>query len=399
MMMDTEQHIYSVTELNQATRNMLEESYGYILIEGEISSFVCPNSGHWYFTLKDAKSQIRCAMFRMSNSKVNFFPENGMQVVLQTKVSLYPDRGDYQLIVQKMNEIGAGALQRKFEELKAKLDKEGLFDEAHKQELPELPQTIGVITSATGAAIHDILTVLRRRYPVANVVVYPSVVQGEQAASSLINMLKIANKRKECDLLLISRGGGSMEDMWCFNDELLAREIFASKLPVVSAVGHEVDFTICDFVADVRAATPSAAAELITPDKQELLGNVEYFAEQCIQLFNLKFKELKQELKWMAKQLMQLHPQQQLIQHQQRLDLLAQSLHHKMQSKQNFYQQRFAILSEKLNTLSPLHILNRGYAFMTKDKEVIRSTKQLASGDKLTATLSDGKVECTITKM
>jgi exodeoxyribonuclease VII large subunit len=263
--------IYSVTRLNREVRAVLEGSFPLLWVQGEISNLARPASGHWYFSLKDAHSQVRCAMFRNRNARLRFQPENGTAVIVQANASLYEGRGEFQLIVEAMEEAGAGALQRAFEELKQKFLAEGLFDEARKRPLPVFPAIIGVVTSPTGAALRDILHVLRRRYPLARIVVYPTAVQGTGAPGEIVAALAAAAARRECDVLIVARGGGSLEDLQAFNTESVARAIAASPIPTVSGVGHEIDFTIADFVADRRAPTPSAAAELVSPDRQELL--------------------------------------------------------------------------------------------------------------------------------
>lgn len=267
--------IYPVSRLVREARVLLEGSFPLLWVEGEISNLAMPGSGHIYFTLKDEVAQVRCAMFRNRNRQLRFTPENGMQVLLRARVSLYEGRGEFQIIVEHMEEAGSGALQRAYEALKQRLGREGLFDEAHKKPLPGLPRRIGIISSPDGAAVHDILSVLRRRFPAVDVLLYPVAVQGETSAQQLIDAVQLADARKDCDLLIISRGGGSLEDLWSFNDEKLARAIFNCELPVISAVGHEIDFTIADFVADVRAPTPSAAAEMAVPDGQQLLARIE----------------------------------------------------------------------------------------------------------------------------
>ena len=267
--------IYPVSRLVREARVLLEGSFPLLWVEGEISNLAMPASGHIYFTLKDEVAQVRCAMFRGRNRQLRFTPENGMQVLLRARVSLYEGRGEFQIIVEHMEEAGSGALQRAYEALKQRLGQEGLFDEAHKKPIPALPQTIGIISSPDGAALHDILSVLKRRFPAVAVVLYPVAVQGEASARQLLEAVQLADARKDCDVLIISRGGGSLEDLWSFNDEKLARAIFDCELPVISAVGHEIDFTIADFVADVRAPTPSAAAEMAVPDGQQLLATIQ----------------------------------------------------------------------------------------------------------------------------
>ena len=262
--------IFSVSELNRTVSQLFETQFPLLWVEGEISNFARPASGHWYLTLKDRQAQVRCAMFRNSNLRVNFTPANGSQVLVRCRVSLFEGRGDYQLIVEHMEEAGFGALQRQFDELKQKLANEGLFSPQQKKPLPTSINHIGIVTSPTGAAINDILSVLQRRFPSIKVTIFPTAVQGEQAAAQIVQAIANANRYtlndRTCDALIVGRGGGSLEDLWPFNEEIVARAIAASTIPIVSAVGHEIDFTIADFVADLRAATPSAAAELLSPD-------------------------------------------------------------------------------------------------------------------------------------
>jgi exodeoxyribonuclease VII large subunit len=255
------QPILTVSQLNSLVRDVLADTFQTILLTGEISNYVCAASGHWYFSLKDDKAQVRCAMFQGSNRRATFKPSDGMQVQVQAIVSLYTPRGEFQLVIETIEETGDGALQRAFNLLKQKLAKEGLFADEHKQPLPETPRCIGVVTSPTGAAIHDILKVLRRRCPMIPVILYPTLVQGKGSAEKIAKAIDIANERNECDVLIVGRGGGSLEDLWSFNEEIVARAIFNSEIPIVSSVGHEIDFTIADHVDDVRAPKPSAAAE------------------------------------------------------------------------------------------------------------------------------------------
>jgi exodeoxyribonuclease VII large subunit len=262
MMKSNPDHILSVTDLNRRARQLLEIQFSMVWVRGEISNLSTPSSGHSYFTLKDNKAQIRCAMFKGNNSLLRFKPEHGMQIIARGRVSLYEGRGDYQLIIENMSVDGAGNLQIAFEQLKQKLADERLFDEEFKQALPAFPQHIGVITSPTGAVIRDILSVLKRRFPAIRVSIFPVPVQGEYAAPAIVHALALANQQADIDTLILARGGGSLEDLWAFNEEAVVRAVFASEIPVVSAVGHETDFTLCDFVADVRAPTPSVAAEL-----------------------------------------------------------------------------------------------------------------------------------------
>lgn len=272
--------IYPVSRLVREVRVLLEGSFPLLWVEGEISNLAMPASGHIYFSLKDEAAQVRCAMFRNRNRQLRFTPENGMQVLLRVRVTMYEGRGEFQLVVEHMEEAGSGALQRAYEALKARLGQEGLFDQAVKKAIPVMPKTIGIVSSPDGAAVHDILSVLQRRFPAVNVILYPVAVQGEGAAAQIIDAINIAQSRQECDVLIIGRGGGSLEDLWSFNDERLARAIYSCDIPVISAVGHEIDFTIADFVADVRAPTPSAAAELAVPDAKQLLSNIRSLSQR-----------------------------------------------------------------------------------------------------------------------
>src|SRR5690554_997535 len=275
--------ILSVSQLNRRAKQLLETHLPLLWVEGELSNVSQPSSGHWYFTLKDAQAQVRCAMFRNRNQLVRFIPQQGQQVLIRARVSLYEGRGDYQLIAEHLEESGAGALQRAFDELKLKLAAEGLFEQSCKQPLPSLPRHIAVITSPTGAAVRDILSVLKRRFPAIPVTVIPVAVQGKEAAPQIVKAIEQANRSGLFDVLVVGRGGGSLEDLWPFNEEIVARAIFASALPVVSAVGHEVDFTIADFVADLRAATPTAAAELLAPVEHELRASISIGRTRLVQ--------------------------------------------------------------------------------------------------------------------
>lgn len=435
-----QRHIFSVTELNNAAKRLLEGQFPAVWIEGEISNLVQPRSGHLYFTLKDDDAQIRAAMFRGNNVRLNFRPRDGVQVLVRGRLSLYTPRGDYQLIVDQMEEAGLGALQRAFEQLKAKLLAEGLFDDSRKRPVPARPACIGVITSPTGAAIHDILTVLQRRFPLTDVIIYPTLVQGTDAPAQICNAIAKANARNECEVLIVGRGGGSLEDLWCFNDEKVARAIAASTLPIVSAVGHQIDFTIADFVADARAPTPSAAAEMLSADSEELLDTLAGY-EQWMEDWITHLIERQQErLNWLSRQLK--HPGKRLEEHNQRLDELdlrlrnaiqrtlqlrsshlatararlqshtplhaLQSCVHRVETLSNLLrktmaqrlrdQQRdLAHLAQRLDTVSPLNTLGRGYAIVqTLDSTVVRSSQQVTPGQKIKARLHEGELLCRV---
>jgi len=392
-----QEHIFTVSELNQLTRDLLESHFSRIWVEGEISNFVCPSSGHWYFSLKDKSAQVRCAMFRGHNNRTNFKPENGMHVILFARPGLYEGRGDFQLIVEKIEEVGFGRLQRAFEELKQKLAKEGLFDQANKKPLPKFPKKIGVVTSPTGAAIRDILSVLKRRFPLPPIIVYPSLVQGDAAAKQIAATIKIANQRKECDVLIVARGGGSIEDLWSFNEEIVARAIFVSQIPIISGIGHEIDSTIADFVADHRAPTPSAAAEFVSPNKQEILQQLQKTKQRLHYSIN-KFCEYQHVvLKNLTNQIKQFHPIQQLQDKTQQLDLIEQKLIAAQYKLLETKQTKFQLLFQALNTISPLATLQRGYAIVTnKQNTVVRNTSEVKVGEKLNTKLATGKLQCTV---
>ena len=314
--------VISVTSLNRMVRSLLEGHFPNVLVEGEISNLSMPSSGHWYFTLKDEGSQIRCAMFRNRNMMTRFRPRDGMQIVLRGKLSIYEGRGDYQLIGESMEEAGDGALRRRFEMLKEKLAAEGLFAAERKRVLPEHVRHVGVITSATGAVIRDIISVLQRRFPAIVVTLLPVPVQGVEAPAAIVKAINTANRRSDLglDVLIIGRGGGSLEDLQAFNEESVARAAAASALPTISAVGHETDFTILDFVADLRAPTPSAAAELISPDRNEMMQMLGGYALVLEKLIRDRLQQHRQQLIWVARHLK--HPGRRLQEHAQALDML-----------------------------------------------------------------------------
>lgn len=354
-----EQPVFTVSGLNRVCRFLLNESLGMIRIEGEISNFTAATSGHLYFTLKDTEAQVRCAMFRPQAQRLRSRPQNGDHVLLGAQVSLYEPRGDYQLIVESLEPAGNGALALAFERLKARLAAEGLFDEIHKQPLPALPKTVGVITSPTGAAIRDILTVLRRRFPAIEVVLYPTKVQGSAARDEIVRALQLANRLKNCDVIILGRGGGSTEDLWCFNEEAVARAIFHSHIPVVSAVGHETDFTISDFVADLRAPTPSAAAVAVSPDRQEWLARLDRLRGRLSQNLRQRLEQARQQLRQFEKRLASQHPEQRLRTRAQRLDELELRMNRAMRQHgrglaQQLLMQRNRLLGSRPDSRMPL---------------------------------------------
>jgi exodeoxyribonuclease VII large subunit len=387
--------ILSVSALNQTARLLLEEGIGTVWLQGEISNFSMPSSGHWYFSLKDAQAQVRAAMFINKNRLVSFEPKSGMQVLALAQVSLYENRGEFQLIVEKLEPIGQGNLQLEFERLSKKLSAEGLFEARCKKPLPPLPQCIGLITSATGAALRDLLHVLKRRAANIPIIIYPTSVQGAQAAPQIVQALHLANQRKECDVIIIARGGGSLEDLWPFNEEIVARAVFASEIPIISGVGHEVDFTLCDWVADVRAPTPSAAAEIATPDRQELINQLQQIKRQLIKTIEQKIASLKQECDYLRKRLQ--HPKDYLQQLKQQCDFYEIQLKQLIEGKLESQRQTLRLCAQALNNLNPLTILNRGYAIaLDEHQQVMGSVTQFKKNQIFSLRLHDGEMKASV---
>ncbi len=435
----------TISQLNRQAKRLLEGNFPSVWVEGEISNFARPSSGHWYFTLKDNNAQVRCAMFRSSNARLRFQPEAGQHVMARAKLSLFEARGDYQLIVEHMEPVGDGALARAFEALKNKLHQEGLFDTDNKQPLPQLPRHIAVITSPTGAAIRDILTVLARRFAGIAVTILPTAVQGQGAGQNIAAAIETANQlaaegHYDFDVILTGRGGGSMEDLWAFNEELVARAIYNSHLPVVSAVGHEVDFTIADFVADVRAPTPSAAAELLSPDSREIMETFNGFEQLLHNQLQRLLENKKQQLDHLRSNLR--HPGNRLQEHHQRLDELEmrllnswrnqnqqqqlnievlharlkqqtplhlieqlklktahlyQRLARQIQQQLEHQRQRLTTTMHLLDTVSPLATLERGYAIVTDaDGNIISDSNTVKAGQKISTRLAKGQLHSTI---
>ena len=386
--------VLSVSSLNRLARGLLEDCFPAVSVEGEISNLSVPGSGHWYFTLKDDSAQIRCAMFRNRNMSVRFKPANGMQVVVRGKLSLYEGRGDYQLILDNMQDAGAGALQRAFEELKHKLAGEGLFDAARKKNLPARCQHVGVITSPTGAVIRDIISVFTRRYPAMQVTVFPVLVQGSDAPAAIIKALQTAQDRQQelqLDVLVLARGGGSLEDLQAFNDEAVARAIAKCTLPVVSAVGHETDVSIADFVSDVRAPTPSAAAELLSPDQQIIKQLLVSQHQKLVRLILRELEQRHQRLDWLRRQLQ--HPGRRLQEQAQTLDQLDERLRRAMQRFVQLKRNNLQMLARNLENISPLQTLQRGYSITrTEQGNVITKAASVRLGDTLVSTLADGEL-------
>lgn len=440
------QHILQVSELTRKVRFILESELNTVWLTGEISNFIAASSGHWYLSLKDSKSQVRCAMFKGNNRKVrlsnNSDPRNGQQVLVRAKVSLYEPRGDFQLIIEQMEDAGEGILRQQYEQLKNKLNALGVFSQDHKQTIPVHIQTVGIVTSPTGAAVKDILTVLKRRNPNIRAIIYPSLVQGEYASNDICHALHQANHRKECDVLIVGRGGGSLEDLWPFNEESVVNAIYNSAIPVISAVGHEVDTTLSDYVADLRAPTPSAAAELVSIDSHELLEKIAVLKHRLNNSIIRKNALLTQQYNHLQHRLAQVHPEQQLLMHQQKSDelklrlakalkrimvqssnkptqlqqrlsllspvkqitehhyqikQLTQRLTYAMQNKVQHKSELFVHLIEQLQLVSPLATIARGYSVARDaDLNVINSVTQVNTGDEISIQVTDGSIKAKV---
>lgn len=435
-------NIYNISTLNSEIKRLLEGNFGRVWVNAEISNFVAASSGHWYFTLKDARSQIKCAMFKGKNRSVKFRPQNGQQIMVKANISVYEPRGDYQLLVDVMDMAGDGLLQQQFEHLKCDLAAQGLFSSEHKKALPTTINKVGLITSPSGAAVHDILSVLKRRNPFIEVVIYPSQVQGSNAHQELIHAINVANYRQEVDVLLLTRGGGSLEDLWCFNNEQLAHAIFNSSLTIVSAVGHEVDVTISDFVSDYRAPTPSAAAEIVSVSNEQREQKAQFLTQQLSHVFNAYMHQCRQRLTVLATRLKAQDPKFKLAQQAQLVDELQYQLHAHIQKKLQHTQQRLnnlqqrliqqsphahisaktaqheqlsmrlrqamaqmmtskrsklAGLARELNTVSPLATLERGYSISFNETgQVITQSKQVKLGEEITTKLHQGQITATV---
>jgi len=442
---ENQEHIYSISELNDEVASTLTEAFGVILVEGEISNLMRSAAGHVYFSLKDESASVRCAMFRMQNQSLDFDLRDGMQILARAKVGLYKQRGEFQLIVEYAEESGEGLLRQRFELLKQTLQKEGLFDELHKKPLPKMPKTIGLVTSPKGAAVQDIIKTIKRRYPIVRVIVYPTLVQGNEATKKIASAIDIANERDECDVIIIARGGGSLEDLWCFNKELVARSIFHSKIPIISGIGHETDFTITDLVADLRAATPTAAAEIALPTTSEIVDRLNRYIFDITQLTDYKVNHFRHQLKSASLRMQASHPQSKLQFNMQKLDLInekmqklpmiqvrdlknifkisfskllasnpkinieaeRQNLEMKnmalsnaiiglIESKRN----RFSVMTAQLEGASPLQSLSRGYALVTnEDGRNIKSVKKIKTGASVKTKLSDGSFVSRVEKI
>jgi len=438
-----ERDVYSVSRLNREVRLLLDHGMPAVWVEAEISNLARPASGHWYFSLKDRDAQVRCAMFRQRNASVRFAVKDGQQVLARARVGLYEPRGDYQLLIEHLEEAGIGALRREFDKLKQKLLAEGLLDSARKRPLPTLPRRIGVVTSPSGAAVRDILNILRRRFPAVPVRIYPTAVQGAAAVPEILAALRLASERADCDVLIIARGGGSLEDLWAFNDERVARAIAAAPMPVVSGVGHEIDFTIADLVADLRAPTPSGAAELVVPDRQVWISNFTQLLQRLTRSLRSRLQDEYAQQDRLRRRLALLHPGQRVADGVQRLDELEQrlrvaqrlqlsesaarlsalgtrlaqrapaaqlqlivqrlnALDHQLRTalaaQLNLLRQRLAVAQRGLHTASPLATLARGYAIVTvtSDGRLLTDAGEVSVGDQIEARLKHGRLRATV---
>ena len=389
--------IYSVWEITRYIKQKLDsdELLRDIYVKGELSNVSQPTSGHVYFTLKDEYAELRCVMFRDRNALLKFTLEDGMSVIVRGHISVYEKRGKYQLYVEELQESGIGELYRAFEQLKKKLKDEGMFDAAYKKPIPAIPRTIGIITSPTGAAIRDMINITRRRFPHVHILLAPVAVQGEEAAPQIVNAIKLMNRVNselmKVDVLVVGRGGGSIEELWAFNEESVARAIFASEIPVISAVGHETDFTIADFVADRRAATPSEAAELVVPDKRQIEKNLSAFELQLRQNIYKMIEEQRRRLESIEKNVLFRTPTERINQYRQTVDELKRTLIAEVIHRVQLHKKELQALTGRLDALSPRAILERGYSSCLKEQKVVRSVKDITTGDMLRVLFQDGE--------
>ncbi|MBE6923066.1 MAG: exodeoxyribonuclease VII large subunit [Ruminococcaceae bacterium] len=393
------QQVLTITQLNEYIRGRMEEDHllNAVAVKGEISNYKLYPSGHHYFTLKDENSALKCVMFKGNAQRLRFRPENGMKIIAMGKVSVFPRDGAYQLYCAAMAMDGIGDLYAAFEQLKKKLQAQGLFDPAHKKPIPKFPGTIGIITSSAGAAVHDMLRILNKRYPLAKVLLLPVRVQGVEAPGEIAAAIRYANYHKLADLLIVGRGGGSIEDLWAFNEEIVAHAIYDSNIPVISAVGHEPDVTISDYVADLRAATPSNAAELAVPDRDALTQALDSMENAMANALNRQIKSYKQHLDVLSKSSALQSPAGYLEQKQRQLELLKNRLIAAENQIIARNEQRYVALTAKLDAMSPLKVLTRGYALTTNERgEVVRSVSQVELGKRITVALSDGSLSATV---
>ncbi|OYZ71232.1 MAG: exodeoxyribonuclease VII large subunit [Methylophilaceae bacterium 17-43-7] len=389
------QKILTVTELNRLAREVLEMSFPLFWVSGEISNFTRAASGHWYFSLKDAGAQVRCVMFKGRNNYVDFMPREGDSIEARCTVTLYEARGDFQLTVEFIQKAGLGALFEAFERLKQTLSAQGLFDQSNKKPIPQYPKAIGIVTSADAAALRDVLTTLKRRSPNTPVIIYPTPVQGKAAAQQIAKAIQTANQRNEVDTLILCRGGGSMEDLWQFNEEIVARAIYQSHLPVISGVGHETDFTICDFVADLRAATPTAAAELACVDIKTMRNQLNILAKSMQQRLEKRMQTESQRLDYLSKRL--ISPMQGVQSSRTHLYQLKLRMLAGIEKQLRFHQHQLLTTADRLRLLNPSEVLNRGYAIVKDtNQNVVSDSDQLIEGQQIQITFAKGKTEAIV---
>ena len=391
--------VLTVSQLNFYIKSLMDSDshLKMVYMKGEISNFTDHyRTGHLYMSLKDEKAAVKAVMFAGNAARLKFHPEDGMRVIVRGYVSVYTVSGQYQFYIEDMQPDGIGSLSLAYEQLRKKLAEEGLFDEGHKQPLPRFPERIGVITSPTGAAVQDICRILGRRYPIGEVILYPVLVQGEGAARQLTEAVCTFDRLQCADVIIIGRGGGSIEDLWAFNDEKLARAIYDCKIPVVSGVGHETDYTICDFAADVRASTPSAAAELVSPEEGELVGNIVYLRQRMLSLMQTRLTTERSRLDQLSRAKVLREPTEQIHIKQMHLDMLTNALRSAYRTRTAAYRQTFTALTARLDALSPLKVLSRGYTAVFKDAAAVDSIQDIHMGDQISVRFSDGTALCTV---
>jgi len=390
--------VFSVKEINRLVRELLEQSFPSFWISGEISNFISASSGHWYFSLKDDEAQVRCTMFKNKNMAADWVPKNGEKIEAKCFIGLYEARGEYQLNIEVIRHAGAGLLSEAFNQLKEKLLKEGLFEPTRKKPIPQFPQSIGVITSPTGAAIEDILITLKRRSPHIPIFIYPSLVQGKEAPSAIVKAIETANTRMECDVLILARGGGSIEDLWAFNEEIVARAIIASKIPTITGVGHETDTTIADFVSDLRAPTPTGAAELVTSHTIELIKTMQAYKNQLNKMMASVIRELIQKVDYLEKRL--ISPRQQIQRQKEQIHQYIQRINQSMKNAMIQYRLNIDKLKLNLDHLSPHAVLSRGYSIITNvDGQIVNNINQLKLDDKIHIQLNHGQADANISDL
>ena len=393
-----EAKVFSVKEINRLVRELLEQSFPSFWISGEISNFISASSGHWYFSLKDDEAQVRCTMFKNKNMAADWVPKNGEKIEAKCFIGLYEARGEYQLNIELIRHAGTGLLSEAFNQLKEKLLKEGLFETSRKKLIPQFPKSIGVITSPTGAAIEDILITLKRRSPHIPIFIYPSLVQGREAPLAIVKAIETANIRMECDVLILARGGGSIEDLWAFNEEIVARAIVASKIPTITGVGHETDTTIADFVSDLRAPTPTGAAELVTSHTVELIKTIQVYKNQLNKVMAGVIRELMQKIDYLEKRL--ISPRQQIQRQKEQIHQYIQRINQSMKNTMIQYRLNINKLKLNLDHLSPHAVLSRGYSIITNvDGQIVNNANQLKLDDKIRIQLNHGQADATISDL